>query len=265
MNCQFCEKQFSTKSNLVKHQQTVKSCIKIQETKKAPEFICEGCGRKLCDNYRLQHHIKICKKYSENNKIRQLETVIDQYRITLDLKNEALEKLEKHIENLEDKLMKIAMRTTKTTNITTNIQQNFTPITDEKLAEDSQKLTLDHLVGGGETLAGIFLEGSLKDNALCSDISRQILHLKDGNGNLIKDVNAVIITKRAFSSMIGLARDIKNKCGQNIDTNDDYELEILGKVMSVVGEMSQAISGHTNDVSSDFAKAVCVGSVGTKS
>jgi len=30
--------------------------------------------------------------------------------------------------------------------------------------------------------------------------------------------------------------------------------------MSVVGEMSQAISGQNNEVSTDFAKAVCVGS-----
>ena len=29
----------------------------------------------------------------------------------------------------------------------------------------------------------------------------------------------------------------------------------------VFGEMSQAISGHNNDTSSDFAKAVCIKSV----
>ena len=260
MNCQFCEKSFSTKSNLVKHQQTVKSCIKIQETYKS-EFRCKSCDKKLCSNQTLNFHQKICRKYQDVDKIRQLESIIEQYKITMSLKDIEIEKLEKSVENLQEKLMKIAMKTNKTTNIIANIQQNFTPITDEKLLEDSKKLTLAHLVGGGEKLANIFLDGSLKNNAVCTDISRKILHLKDGDGKLVKDINAGNITKRAFSSMIGIARDIKNKCGEDIDTNDDVQIERFGKVMNVFGEMSQAISGQSNVVSTDFAKAVCVGSI----
>ena len=209
MDCQYCEKHFSTKSNLLKHQQTVKSCIKLQQGSKS-EFICTGCSKTLCSKFRLQTHYQICEKYQATDKIRQLEIMLEQNKILMAVKDSAMEKLEKHIENLEEKLMKIAMRTTKTTNnITANIQQNFTPITDEKLADDAKKLTLAHLVGGGEKLAGIFLDGSLKDNALCTDISRRVLHLKNGDGKVVKDINAVVITKRAFSSMIGLARDIK--------------------------------------------------------
>ena len=266
MDCQYCKKQFKTKITLSKHQQTVKSCIKLQNENKPQEFRCSECGKTLCNKFRLQTHQKICEKRGEIDKIRELEMIIEQYKITMALKNsdaeKQIEKLEKHIETLEDKLMKIAMKTTnKTTNIISNIQQNFTPITDEKLSEDSKKLTLAHLVKGGEAIANIFLDGSLKNNALCTDISRKILHLKDGDGKLVKDVNAGGITKRAFSSMIGIARDIKNKCGEDIDTNDDNQIEKFGKVMNVFGEISQAISGKTNDTSSDFAKAVCIGSV----
>jgi hypothetical protein len=268
MDCEFCKKKFSTLGNLVAHQKKTKYCLKIQEENKPREYICGGCEKKLSNNHRLQQHQKICEKHIEINKIRQLESVIEQNKILIDLKNEALEKSEKHIEklenhiqSLEDKLLKIAMRTTKTTNIITNIQQNFTPITDEKLAEDSKKLTLQHLAGGGEKIADIFLDGSLKNNAICTDVSRKILHLKDGDGKLVKDVNANIITKRAFSSMLGIARDIKNKYGEGIDANDDAQIEMFGKVMCVFGEISQAISGQSNDVSSDFAKAVCVGSI----
>ena len=101
----------------------------------------------------------------------------------------------------------------------------------------------------------------MKKNAICTDFSRKILHLKNGEGKIIKDVNASIITKRAFSSMLGLARDIKNKYGEDIDTNDDDQIEMFGKIMNVFGEMAQAISGQSNEVSSDFAKAVCIGSI----
>jgi hypothetical protein len=172
-----------------------------------------------------------------------------------------VEKLENHVKELENKLFEIALKSKGKTTITTNIQQNFTPITDEKLSEDSKKLTLAHLVGGGEKIATVFLDGSLKNNAICTDISRRILHLKDGDGKLVKDVNACNITKRVFSSALGIAKDIKNKYGDDIDTNDDAQIEMFGKVMCVFGEMSQAISGQSNEVSNDFAKAVCIGSI----
>ena len=267
MDCQFCKKQFSTKGNLINHQRSTKYCIKIQESEKPMlEFICHGCDKRLSSNQSLKNHYKTCKKYPECDKIRQLErqieTLIEQHKITIAFKDSIIEKLEKSNENLQEKLMQIAMRTNKTTtNIISNIQQNFTPITDERLLEDSTKLTLDHLVGGGEAIANIFLEGSLKNNAICTDVSRKILHLKNENGKLVKDVNAGTITKRAFSSMLKIAREIKNKYGEGIDAKDDDQIEMFGKIMSVVGEMAHAISGQSNEVSSDFAKAVCIGSI----
>ena len=260
MDCQFCKKQFSSKGNLLIHQKNAKYCLKIQE-EKIIQFICNACEKKLCNNYRLHQHQKICKKYIDDDRIQILEKTIEARDLTIEQANAIIDELKTRIRELELDMKDVALKSSGKTTITTNIQQNFTPITDEKLSEDSKKLTLAHLIGGGEKMAGIFLEGSLKNNAICTDVSRKILHLKDGDGKLIKDVNAGGITKRAFSSMIGIARDIKNKCGENIDTNDDYQIERFGKAMCVVGEMSQAISGFSNDVSSHFAKAVCIGSV----
>jgi len=268
MDCQFCKKQFSTKGNLLNHQRTAKYCLQIQEENKPQEFICMGCNKTLCTKYRLQQHQKICGKYTEKDRISKLELIIQESKTIITLKDKELEnsakhiqQLQKHIEGLEDKLMKIAMKSTKTTNNNISIQQqNFTAITDENLAQDARKLTLEHIVGGGETIASVFLDGSLKNNALCTDISRRILYLKDEEGNLIKDPNAITITKRAFSSLIGHAKEIKNKCRENIDTDDDDQIETLAKAMSVVGEIGQTISGKSTEVSTDFAKAVCHGS-----
>jgi hypothetical protein len=256
MDCEFCHKQFAAKSTLLRHQKTVKACLKIQEQiapKKETVFICDGCKKELSSKQNLQLHKKICKNYRETNIIQELEKTIKIQATTID-------ELKIRIRELELDMKDVAIKSKGKTTITTNIQQNFTPITDERLAKDAEKLTLAHLVGGGEKLATIFLEGSLKNNAVCTDVSRKILHLKDGAGKIMRDVNAGNITKRAFSSMLGKARDIKNKCGEDIDTNDDEQIEEFGKAMSVVGEMSQAISGQNNEVSTDFAKAVCVGS-----
>jgi hypothetical protein len=261
MDCEFCHKNFTTKGILLRHQQTTKYCLKLQEEIKAKEFICRGCQKHLSTKNRLITHQEICEKISKDDDITNLKKIIELRDITIDNQQQTIEKLEKHIESLDDKIMKIAMRATKSTTNISIQQQNFTAITDEKLAQDAKKITLAHIVGGGESIASVFLDGSLKDNAICSDFARRILHLKDENGILIKDPNAGIITKRAFSSLIGHVREIKNKCGEDIDTDDDDQIERFGKAMSVVGEISQTIAGQATEVSTDFAKAVCSGSV----
>jgi hypothetical protein len=261
-------KKFSSKGTLVRHQKSIKYCVEQKLKAQSESFKCEACDKYLSTKHNLSIHQKTCQKVKNNNenRARDLEfkhllEKLGEKDIAVEKLENQVEKLENHVKELENKLFEIALKSKGKTTITTNIQQNFTPITDEKLAEDSKKLTLQHLAGGGEKIADIFLDGSLKNNAICTDVSRKILHLKDGDGKLVKDVNANIITKRAFSSMLGIARDIKNKYGEGIDANDDAQIEMFGKVMCVFGEISQAISGQSNDVSSDFAKAVCVGSI----
>jgi hypothetical protein len=261
MECKYCGKILATKESLARHQKTIKYCLLLQD-KTVSQFKCDGCCKSLSNKYSLAIHQKTCKAVKLSTAPEESkDQIIEHLREKIIEKDIALEKLESRIRELELDMKDVALKSKGKTTITTNIQQNFTPITDEKLAEDSKKLTLAHLAGGGEKIAGIFLDGSLKNNAICTDLSRKILHLKDGDGKLIKDVNAGIITKRAFTSMIEIAREIKNKCGQDIDTNDDDQIEKFGKVMSVFGEIFQAISGQTNEVSTDFAKAVCIGSV----
>jgi|694.fasta_scaffold52502_1 hypothetical protein len=255
MDCQFCRKSFSSKSNLSKHQQTTKYCIKLQPQNKPKSFICSGCNKELSTKQRLETHIQVCINYLDINRIKELEKIIE-------TKDTIIDELKTRIRELELDMKDVAIKAkSKTTNNNISIQQqNFTAITDENLAQDARKLTLEHIVGGGETIASVFLDGSLKNNALCTDISRRILYLKDEEGNLIKDPNAITITKRAFSSLIGHAKEIKNKCRENIDTDDDDQIETLAKAMSVVGEIGQTISGKSTEVSTDFAKAVCHGS-----
>lgn len=261
MDCEYCGKTFSTNGTLVRHQKTIKYCLALQAKAPPRSFKCQACDRYLSTKYTLSAHQKMCRKFKAENEDHTRDLEMERLQEKLVEKDATIEKLESRIRELELDMKDVAIKSKGKTTITTNIQQNFTPITDEKLSEDSKKLTLAHLVGGGEKIATVFLDGSLKNNAICTDISRRILHLKDGDGKLVKDINACNITKRVFSSALGIAKDIKNKYGDDIDTNDDAQIEMFGKVMCVFGEMSQAISGQTNEVSNDFAKAVCVGSI----
>ena len=77
MNCQFCNKFFSDKSNLVKHQQRTKKCLKIQKdqnisTIKIRLFKCKFCPKELSSQQSLNYHLNICK--SKPNTIKDDKT-----------------------------------------------------------------------------------------------------------------------------------------------------------------------------------------------
>lgn len=85
MNCDFCNKSFSTKSNLLTHQKTAKYCLDLQG-KENNDFICKNCNRTFTANKILVDHIQVCKERLRKEKdekeqdytktIRKLETEI---------------------------------------------------------------------------------------------------------------------------------------------------------------------------------------------
>ena len=61
MNCEFCNKSFSSKSNLLTHQKTAKYCLDLQG-KENNDFICKDCNRSFTANKILVDHIQVCKE-----------------------------------------------------------------------------------------------------------------------------------------------------------------------------------------------------------
>ena len=141
MECMFCKKTFSTKSNLVAHIKTAKYCLEMQG-KTDPIFECEFCKKALSQKATLLDHLNSCKeryhKLAENKEveyktiIKKLETEISKlkrsdkdslqkkdeyyqekikekdknYEEKLKEKNAYIVKLEANIEKLEAKLEK---------------------------------------------------------------------------------------------------------------------------------------------------------------
>jgi Zinc finger, C2H2 type len=141
MECTFCKKTFSTKSNLVAHVKTAKYCLEMQG-KTEPIFECEFCKKALSQKATLLDHLSSCKeryhKLAENKEveyksiIKKLETEISKlkrsdkeslqkkdeyyqekikeknnyYEEKIKEKNDYITKLEANIEKLEAKLEK---------------------------------------------------------------------------------------------------------------------------------------------------------------
>jgi len=95
MDCQYCKRTFSNKSNLSNHQNTAKYCltiqgkIKIKKDKKVIHLKCSGCYKEFKQKGNLNRHYKSCiEKYYK----KQLEDKDKYYKKQLEDKDEYYKK-----------------------------------------------------------------------------------------------------------------------------------------------------------------------------
>ena len=270
MECHYCHKQFGAKCTLLRHQQTAKFCIKIQAEIKEKIFLCSGCNKEMVSKQRLQTHHQICEKFlrynttnideNKNSEIELKDAIIIFKDNTIQKLEQHVKELEQHVKELEDKIVKIAMRHTTKTNI--NIQQNFTPITDEKLSQDSVKFTKEYLVQGGQGIARFSLDNTLKDNIICTDIVRGHSKYLDPNGDFVLDPYSHTIVRRVCSSIIEPAEKINLDVKSTL-TGETSDSALIRAVLidETVNNIKQCAKGIENELTRDFAKTISSNSV----
>jgi hypothetical protein len=100
MECQFCKKIVSTLYILKTHQNTVKSCLKIQKEQHGinhdAKFECEHCKKCVTTKSSLTSHYKICKIKKENTKKTKTRTKQDLVNEINELKEKLTEKNKIH-------------------------------------------------------------------------------------------------------------------------------------------------------------------------
>ena len=112
IQCNVCNKEFSTKGCLQTHQKTAKYCLEKQG-KNNEEFGCTFCQKKFTLRHVLKDHLQICKEKSkkEMNKeyeveIKSLNKIIADkdlyYTKHIDILKETITKLETKLEKFED-------------------------------------------------------------------------------------------------------------------------------------------------------------------
>ena len=230
IKCNFCNKNFITKYSLNNHKKTAKYCLKIQNIEPDnKENICNHCDKKFTTKNSMKLHIISCK---EN--IRSIEKEKEKYAEFLKNENikkdaeinllkkelyllkkektyfenrsinykEQLDKRIEEINNLQNRLEKMALKAIEKTTITTSthntiinnlpvfhsqefinnkIQDKF----DDRYFHNEMKgivqFTYDHIL-------------KLDDNNLiyvCCDYGRKNFKYKDKDGNEITDPEAI--------------------------------------------------------------------------
>jgi hypothetical protein len=272
MECTHCKKNFTNKSTLTRHQKTAKFCIKLQKETEIKEnemrenerriektlrFICCACGRKLSSKQCLKGHLLVCEEY----KLIKDEEI---KKITLE-KDAQIEKLDKQVSVLQDKLENIAVKAiSRPTNTTTNKTQinnnfNLTPISDERFIESVSKLTLEYLLRGPQGYAQFALDHPLKDSVICSDYARRKVEYKEEDGTVKIDPEMTFLSSKFFQSIKTKNKELLGKYGIEIYDGDDYDFieDETKKITEYITSVNKGSQGEKTDFHHDFVKEVC--------
>jgi len=118
--CNFCDKIFTNKYNLLAHQKTTKSCLEKQGLKNK-EYKCEHCSKIFITNKRFVSHIEKCNlkdknelsKYKElfnqkekeyNDLFNKKEKEYREYKELLSKKDQEIMMIKENIKDLKNQL-----------------------------------------------------------------------------------------------------------------------------------------------------------------
>lgn len=218
--CIYCKNSFVSKYCLKAHQTTAKYCLKIQGVKVIPNkknVECESCNKKFTTNSNYKQHIKKCKKYLADDVLRKENIVLknninileskytskinileSKYESDMKMAREIIKNKDGMIRDLQHQLGKIAEKAvSKPTMSARNIQinniiQKMEPMKFDEFKHAANDLTLTHHKLGAVGYAKFALEGPFKNTLVCTDRNRKIFSYYNNRGELVEDIGLEI-------------------------------------------------------------------------
>ena len=192
--CNFCKKEFSTKSNLNRHCQLAKSC-KNKENNDKRIFQCQFCNKELTSKNTLTYHLNICKYKPQEDYIKLKEQV---------------KKISQELDHIKDK-------PTTTNNITITNTNNYCGLlnymTPEVVRESFKNFNINNLLSGSQKdLADMtiknFLTGKDQPLYICKDRSRNKFVYTDDENKEKEDANAIILRTLVYNGIAPLLKKL---------------------------------------------------------
>jgi hypothetical protein len=263
MICEVCQRQFSTKTSLLRHKNTAKFCLKLQGELTINSHTCQHCNKELASERNLTSHYRTCKKYqayisSNLELVRRIDEKDEEMLRRLHEKDLEIAELKSHIRDLEDKLENIAIKgALKPSKVTAYIQQ-LQPITEQHMLDCASNLTIEHIKKGPRGYAQYALEYPLRDRVVCVDYARRKIKFKDSNGDIITDPEMNRLAMLFYNSIKAKNRELINSCKRQLKVNfDDEELEMLSKLMDYMNAVERGSEGERTDFQCEILKDVC--------
>ena len=237
--CQFCSRNFRSKVNLLQHQRTVKSCLKLQgKEEKETEIECQICKKLFSIKYYNQTHKLKCnitdkeliEKLREENEKMKLEIV------RLQSVNEVL----KNQNNKPSVINNVNTVNNKTVVI------NTTPLTNEVLRQCATTFTIDNACN----IDGItkHLTSSLEEHIACTDPSRNVFKYTNEKEQEIVDQDLDILLPQYLTAIKDrnnfLYKEVfdyfkKNNVSLNVQTDYKVFYDALNSIIEKNGQQNK--------------------------
>jgi hypothetical protein len=262
MECQYCKKTFSNKSNLNYHQARARYCLNIQNKKPDNIYKCCHCEKEFTvkDNYdthiakhtispvfqaeerlriQTEEHAKELERVHTEyaNKIEKYEQEIARMQSENTIKIEEYKKeIQEYKQTVERLANKAISKPTKTYNNTMNniiTTDMLTPIDRDHMEIFKMRLTpkifTSSLYTGGAGIAKWLLDYPLKNNIYCTDTSRQKFKYRVGN-KITSDLKGRNIWKLSLDTYYEeMTKFIDNEI-RNIERNETLDFETKTKI-----------------------------------
>ena len=246
-SCEFCTKEFSSKSNLNNHVKNAKYCIEKRTEKIDSEsnnnYNCSFCRKSFATRYNILRHISICK---EKDTILLLKDQEIEF-----LKKQLLEKTKEN-EYLTQQLSSLALEGIKKptiTNTSTRINNILTPLdlNDEKIKTIVESnLDESYFLDSQKGIARFCFDKLIKTDdgkrkLVCSDPVRERYRYLDQEGNIKEDIGArhfidkisrpiIETSKKVHDNLKDKYTQIKEDIKRGIENDiSDYLIEIKEK------------------------------------
>ena len=125
MECQYCKKNFTTKSILLQHQKRAMYCLKIQGAEPTISYICKYCDKNFSRKDSYERHIMSHEKNEDFMKYqyeleklreinRNLESIINLKDNTIEERNKIIENKEAEISEYKSIIERITIKISET-------------------------------------------------------------------------------------------------------------------------------------------------------
>jgi hypothetical protein len=225
--CEYCKKEYNSKYILIKHQQTTKKCLKIQEALKnnnemnieieVVSYNCEYCKKEFTTKQAKEKHYNVCiTKYKQEiqklkNELEEKSNSFNEFEqkiLVLETENRMLREQSNRSTTTVEEIAK-QPRVNTTTNNHNKIMINTPVDLSQQTVHEAieQGFSDEYLVQGQKGVARFAVDNILKDEQgqlmyICTDPSRQIFQFKNKDGTIQKDVRATKLTKALLEGEI---------------------------------------------------------------
>jgi len=264
--CQFCNKTFSTVYKMKNHQKNAKYCLKLQR-----KNVCI-CGEMFLTIEKLTQHQTFCKDFVKDKYRQDIQKDFDsqeeKYRIIIDSLRQKIREQQDQIQNLQDKLGEVAIKSAEkptTTNNIINIVQNLQPIEDSDFTKHLDHLSIDHIKRGASGYADYALEYPLKDKIICVDYSRRKVKFKNISGDIITDPEMNNLATKFFQSIQDKNKHLILEQGSVLKEQlGGEQVDTIMKLFDMEDAVSKGAKGEKDKFHHEFVKNVCSQTCTTK-